>query len=101
MLAKCSNPECESPFDYREGQLVRFLKGQPRVNRPLIEHFWLCGKCSELFVLKQESGDIRLKPRADSLRGSLESTLVLIVPANKPTLEREEEHENKKFPWQA
>jgi hypothetical protein len=24
MLEKCSNPYCDSPFDYRKGRLIRF-----------------------------------------------------------------------------
>jgi len=68
MLAKCCNPECEVPFDYREGRLIRFSRtlssGQPAENQRLIEHFWLCGKCAGLYVFEYESGiSVRIKPR--------------------------------------
>jgi len=60
MFAKCSNPDCGVPFDYREGQLVRFCKsppcGQSRADFQSVEHFWLCGRCSELYVLVNEHG---------------------------------------------
>jgi hypothetical protein len=73
MLEKCSNPDCDLPFDYREGRLVRFCPtdtkspGQYRC----VEHFWLCGKCSERYVLAYESGmgmKIRLRPAATRTR---------------------------------
>jgi hypothetical protein len=58
MLEKCSNPDCDLPFDYREGRLIRFSPtdtkspGQYRC----VEHFWLCGKCSERYVFAYEPG---------------------------------------------
>jgi len=69
MIEKCSNPDCDSPFDYREGRLIRFsptdtkFPGQCRY----VEHFWLCGKCSERYVLAYERGagmKIGLRPAA-------------------------------------
>ncbi len=67
MFAKCANPDCEKPFDYREGQLVRFCRSTrngPSAAKPhLIEHYWLCGSCSELYVLHLESETIRMEPR--------------------------------------
>jgi hypothetical protein len=68
MIAKCCNPECEAPFDYREGRLIRFSSkrtdGKPAENYPLIRHFWLCGKCAELYVFENESGmNMQLRPR--------------------------------------
>ena len=72
MLAKCCNPGCEAPFDYREGRLIRFSRtlssGQPAENQRLIEHFWLCGKCAGLYVFEYESGiNIKIKPRCREL----------------------------------
>ena len=72
MLAKCCNPECEVPFDYREGRLIRFSRtlssGQPAENQRLIEHFWLCGKCAGLYVFEYESGiSVKIKPRHQEL----------------------------------
>ena len=26
MFARCSNPECGAPFNYREGRLIRYLQ---------------------------------------------------------------------------
>jgi hypothetical protein len=72
MFAKCANPECGKPFDYTEGQLVRCCRssltnpGSADKNR--VEHFWLCGSCSVLYVLSQESGKILIKPRVEESR---------------------------------
>ena len=72
MLMKCCNPKCEAPFDYREGRLIRFsskpANGKPSENQPLIQHFWLCGKCAELYVFEYESGiNVKIKPRHQEL----------------------------------
>jgi len=69
MLEKCSNPECDLPFDYREGRLVRFSPADTKPSEPFhcVEHFWLCGKCSERYVFAHERGagmKIRLHPAA-------------------------------------
>jgi hypothetical protein len=68
MLTKCSNPDCETPFDFCEGRLIRFSgalsNDQPCENQRLIQHFWLCGKCAGLYLFEYESGiGVRLKPR--------------------------------------
>lgn len=72
MFMKCCNPECEEPFDYREGRLIRFSRtlsnGNPAENQRLIQHFWLCGKCSGLYVFECESGmAVKIKPRDQEL----------------------------------
>ena len=60
MFARCSNSDCGAPFDYREGQLVRSceaeLDGLSPVDQHRVEHFWLCGSCSKLFVFEYELG---------------------------------------------
>ncbi len=68
MLIKCCNPECQAPFDYRQGRLIRFTgtpsSGNDPKNRRRIQHYWLCGKCAELYVFDFESGmGVKLKPR--------------------------------------
>ena len=72
MLTKCCNPECEAPFDFREGRLIRFSRtlsnGNPAENQRLIEHFWLCGKCAGLYVFEYESGiSVKIRPRHQEL----------------------------------
>lgn len=49
MFARCSNPECGAPFNYREGRLIRYCKPPLDDRFPAdhhcVEHFWLCGSC--------------------------------------------------------
>jgi hypothetical protein len=72
MLAECCNPECEAPFDYRKGRLIRYSRMaanvKPVENQRLIEHFWLCGKCAGLYVFEYVSGmSVKIKPRDQEL----------------------------------
>ena len=56
MFEKCSNPDCDLPFDYREGRLIRSFSAdaKPPAEQPGVEHFWLCRKCSERYVFAHE-----------------------------------------------
>jgi hypothetical protein len=56
MVEKCSNPDCGLPFDYREGRLIRFCSTDPKspAEHHCVEHFWLCGKCTERYVFAHE-----------------------------------------------
>jgi hypothetical protein len=61
MVLKCSNPDCEKPFDYRRGRLFRFHNDQPDAQSPgnvcpCIRHFWLCDGCSGPHVLEYHYG---------------------------------------------
>lgn len=76
---KCCNPECEALFDYREGRLVRFAipaaGGRRSGGQTTIQHFWLCGKCSEEFRFERDSNtQIRLRPREEKVRPRRESS---------------------------
>ena len=60
MVNECANPNCSRPFLYlREGRLFAF--DMPDPGGPVIsgrvarrrEHYWLCGECSQAFVLVQ------------------------------------------------
>ena len=69
MFAKCSNPQCGAPFDYREGQLIRFCKSllddQSPADQHRVEHFWLCGSCSRLYVFEYRLAEgMKIKLRA-------------------------------------
>jgi len=73
MFANCSNPACRAPFDYRKGRLVRFcippLDARSSASQHRVEHFWLCGCCSDLYVFEFDYGTgIRIKPRVGELR---------------------------------
>lgn len=60
MLAKCANPACSTPLVYlREGKIFMVESPQPQfaLRRPVsktskrVEHFWLCGPCSNEMTL--------------------------------------------------
>ena len=61
MVNQCANPVCAKPLHYlREGRIFVFdMPDQTAVVAPLggrtrrLQHFWLCGPCSETMVLKQ------------------------------------------------
>jgi hypothetical protein len=81
MFAKCSNPDCGAPFDYREGRLVRFCKPpldeRLEVDRHRIEHFWLCGSCSHLYVFEyQREMGMKVKFRERELQGTADRYFV-------------------------
>jgi len=77
MFIKCCNSECQAPFDHRHGRLIRFSRtiaeGKYCMNQSFIRHFWLCGKCAELYVFDYESGmSVKIKPRhEESSKGRL------------------------------
>jgi hypothetical protein len=60
MFAKCSHSQCGAPFDFREGQLIQFCKSplddQSPSDQHRVEHFWLCGIYSKLYVFEHIRG---------------------------------------------
>jgi hypothetical protein len=60
MFSVCANPDCQAPFDYRQGRLFRFHKHHPageRVpNTHSVQHFWLCGVCCGAYALEYRDG---------------------------------------------
>lgn len=61
MVSKCANPECETPFNYRQGRLLRFQKennaGEPSENHHPLQHFWLCEACTKQYTLAYRRGE--------------------------------------------
>jgi hypothetical protein len=74
VLSKCANPECDARFRYlRSGKLFRFevtavpepshikniagTRTPPKKPSHRVEHFWLCGECSECMTLKNEKNE--------------------------------------------
>jgi hypothetical protein len=71
VFEECLNPDCGLPFDYREGRLIRLSSTDAKspAEQPGVEHFWLCGKCSERYVFAHERGaGMRIKLRAAKCR---------------------------------
>jgi hypothetical protein len=61
MVHQCANPSCGKPLHYlREGRIFVFDLPDPDVPVPApggrahrLQHFWLCGPCSETMVMEQ------------------------------------------------
>lgn len=69
MVSYCANPHCHKPLHYlREGRIFVFeVPDSPSSKRPhRLEHYWLCGECSQIFTLRQQETQIRLLPRRKS-----------------------------------
>lgn len=73
MVNNCANPGCGKPLHYlREGRIYIFDAStgatEPGAKRlRCLEHYWLCGLCSETLILIQDDhGAVRvlLKPAA-------------------------------------
>lgn len=75
MVNNCANPECAKPLHYlREGRVFVFemsnkitdiVTGEKRPRR--LEHFWLCGECSQQFEVQKAETGVLLAPRRRSV----------------------------------
>ncbi len=71
MVNHCANPHCCKPLHYlREGRIFMFAVPDPSLGpnngkeARRLEHFWLCGGCSEVFSLEQASDlSVRITPK--------------------------------------
>lgn len=86
MLAKCTNPQCLSPFRYLgAGRLFRrdneeVPAGFARI-RP--EYFWLCASCSEVMTLRiNEDGEV-LPVAAHTTIHGLSNAIDIIIREQK------------------
>lgn len=61
MISKCANPDCSKTLMRLDGG--RFY-GFP-TSKKTIEHFWLCGTCSKIFVLRLVKGEVKLLHRSE------------------------------------
>jgi len=60
MVSNCANPKCAKPLHYlRDGRIFVFevqdknATGAKRTRH--IEHFWLCGACSQTMVMERSA----------------------------------------------
>lgn len=74
MLSKCANPSCDTPLHYlRDGKVFQVEMSRPVLidqRKPLrrVEHFWLCGPCSETQTLAYDDQyGIRVLPKQQML----------------------------------
>lgn len=62
MVNKCANPDCHKALRYlRDGVVYLFSNFSGKESHSdeksaqLMEHFWLCGRCSSKWILKLDS----------------------------------------------
>jgi hypothetical protein len=73
MVNACANPGCGKPLHYlREGRIFLFelatgRGGSDRKPPRHVEHFWLCGACSESLTLRQSAKGIDVVRKLPSI----------------------------------
>jgi hypothetical protein len=84
MVNQCANPSCGKPLHYlREGRIFVFDLPDPYVPVPApggrarrLQHFWLCGPCSETMVMEQTS-DMQIQVAVKSRKMEVRKVEVL------------------------
>ena len=82
MIHQCANPSCGKPLHYlREGRIFVFDLPDPSVpasgdRARRLQHFWLCGPCSENLVMEQ-TGDMQIQVAVKSRRVEAGKTEIL------------------------
>ncbi len=78
MVSNCANPKCAKPLHYlREGKIFVFdvivdSAGDASRRSRRMEHYWLCGVCSQTMVMEQSPEGVRVIPRSTPrLRGEI------------------------------
>lgn len=73
MVNCCANANCGKPLLYlREGRIFLFevatgLRDSNGIPERRLEHFWLCGACSENLSLTQDAAGIRVVRKLPSI----------------------------------
>lgn len=66
MVSHCANPKCAKPLHYlRDGRVFVFdvpdkMAAATGKRTRHIEHFWLCGTCSQTMAMEQASDGVHL-----------------------------------------
>ncbi|MGA7884365.1 MAG: hypothetical protein WCA44_01390 [Acidobacteriaceae bacterium] len=64
MVSNCANPKCGKPLHYlREGRIFAFevstgVDGPNGKRTRRLEHFWLCGACTQTMTVQQSADGI-------------------------------------------
>lgn len=72
MVSNCANPQCGKPLHYlRDGRIFVFdvpsgVEGPNGKRARRLEHYWLCGECSQTMVMQQSADGIRAVARPQS-----------------------------------
>jgi len=79
MVSHCANPKCAKPLHYlREGRIFVFdvadRTGPDGKRSRRMEHYWLCGVCSQTMAMEQSATGVRVVMRpAARLRSEMAS----------------------------
>lgn len=116
MYLKCAHPDCTCDFDSGHGRLFRFQQNPQQSEQPShwhsVKHFWLCGRCCELYTIGHRKGlGVLLMDRVESGISSDQAAHFMLQadraedrPARKRrirTAARERERKIKPAPVQA
>lgn len=74
MVSICANPDCGKPLHYlRDGRI--FIFDAPTENTGAaekrlrhLEHYWLCGECSQTMILTLDAGRIKVVRKLPAIR---------------------------------
>ena len=72
MVSHCANPKCAKPLHYlREGRIFVFDVAAGEADRNgkrsrRMDHYWLCGVCSQTMEMQQSEDGVRVVARARS-----------------------------------
>ncbi|HLJ76820.1 MAG TPA: hypothetical protein VKT75_05380 [Acidobacteriaceae bacterium] len=76
MVSHCANPKCAKPLHYlRDGRVFVFdvpdqLTAANGKRTRHVEHFWLCGTCSQTMAMTQSTSGVQLVLRTPTqMRG--------------------------------
>lgn len=70
MVSNCANPKCAKPLHYLRDGRVFVFDVQDKVTAAngkrtrKIEHFWLCGACSQTMAMTQTGDSVQLIMRS-------------------------------------
>lgn len=86
MYLKCAHPDCSSDFDSGHGRLFRFQQDPQQNQQPSnwhsVKHFWLCGRCSEIYTIGYRKGlGVVLMDRVSGLSREQASHFILQADA--------------------
>ena len=87
MVDTCANPRCARPLKYlRDGRIYIFEMGSPQADPGSkrlrhLEHFWLCGTCSQTLILVQDRTEVRVAPKPARVLEEFDSFESAVAPS--------------------
>lgn len=87
MVDTCANPRCARPLKYlRDGRIYIFetssgqaAPGSKRLRH--LEHYWLCGACSQTMILVQDRAGVHVAPKPVRVSEEFDSFESAVAPS--------------------